>query len=379
MDGLEEYRNQIDAIDDQIAALYRSRMALAKKIGEKKAKTGVSVNVPGREKEIVNRVTAAMEDEIKVYGKQLFTVLFNTSKAYQSALAVRSSRIARAIDAALAEQRAFPVSATVACQGVEGAYSGVAAERLFPISAVTYFKTFEGVFHAVEKGLCAYGVLPIENSTAGSVLAVYDLMKQHRFSIVRSVKLPVRHCLAGKKGADIAGIRTVYSHEQAISQCKNYIRAAGWEPELCPNTAVAAKNVAESADDSIAAICSPECAALYGLTVLKSGIQDSANNHTRFICIAKDLQIFEGADKISVEVNLSHTPGSLNRVLNRFAALGLNLTKLESRPLADSDFEFNFYFDFEGDVRKPEVVNLLADLEDDSNQFVFLGCYKEIL
>lgn len=377
--NLEEYRNQLDAIDDQIAALYRSRMEIAKKIGEEKAKNGFSVNVPGREKAIVNRVTASMEDDIKIYGKQLFTTLFNTSKAYQSALAVRSSRIARAIDVALADQRAFPISATVACQGVEGAYSGVAAERLFPISSVTYFKTFEGVFHAVEKGLCTFGVLPIENSTAGSVLAVYDLMKQHRFSVVRSVKLPVRHCLAGKKGADISEIRTVYSHEQAISQCKNYICETGCEPELCPNTAVAAKKVAESADRSVAAICSPECAELYGLTVLKSGIQDSANNHTRFICIAKDLQIYEGADKISVEVNLSHTPGSLNRVLNRFAALGLNLTKLESRPLADSDFEFDFYFDFDGDVRKPEVVNLLADLDDDSNQFVFLGCYKEIL
>ena len=151
-----------------------------------------------------------------------------------------------------------------------------------------------------------------------------------------------------------------------------------WEPELCSNTAVAAKKVAEGDSLSAAAICSPECAALYGLSVLKSEIQDSRNNHTRFLCIGREPAVFEGSDKISIEVNLSHTPGSLNHVLNRFATLGLNLTKLESRPLADSDFEFNFYFDFVGDVRKREVLNLLADLEHGSNQFVFLGSYKEL-
>ncbi len=290
-----------------------------------------------------------------------------------------TSPSAEAIRAELEEKRLAPVSATVACQGVRGAYSGIAAEKLFELADITYFKSFEGVFQAVDKNLCRYGVLPIENSTTGSILQVYDLMQKYRFSIVGSVRVQAKHAIVAKRGARLEDIKTVVSHEQGILQCAEFIKGLGAETKVMENTAVAAKFVAECDDESVAAICSPECAAIYGLGVLKTNVQDEGNNYTRFICISKKLEIYKGANKISVMVNTAHTPGSLNRVLNRFAALNLNMTKLESRPIRNSDFEFLFYFDFEGDISEPSVQNLIADLENGTDQFVFLGSYKELV
>ena len=271
----------------------------------------------------------------------------------------------------------FPVSATVACQGIYGANSGAAAEKLFPISDITYFRNFEGVFSAVEKGLCEFGVLPIENSKAGSVLDVYDLMKKYRFNIVKSVRLRIDHCLAAVKGATVKDIKTVISHPQALSQCADYLKKSGVKTEASENTAIAAKTVADNGDKSVGVICTLQGAEAYGLNVLERGIQDSDSNYTRFICISKDLRIYKGADKISIMTGLEHKPGSLNRILSSFYALGLNLTKIESRPTAG--FEFTFYFDFDGDVSEQGVLNLIADLENGSDKFVFLGSYKEIV
>ncbi len=379
MGNLEGYRNEIDALDDKIAELYKQRMEICRKVGEEKAKSNSPVNVAEREKNIINRVTKNVGDDIKVYTKQLFTTLFNTSKAYQSSFADNTSQTVNRIKTALSEgEKDFPVSATVACQGVQGAFSALAAERLFPISEISYFKNFDGVFNAVEKGFCEFGVLPIENSTAGSVLAVYDLMIKHKFYIVKSIKLPVQHCIAGVKGSSLKNIRTIISHEQALSQCKNIIKENNYDTVMCENTAVAARKVAELKDISTAAICSEESAEIYGLTVLKGAVQDKSNNHTRFICISKNLNIYKNSDKISIMVNVSHTPGSLNNILNRFATLGVNLSKLESRPLSNSDFEFLFYFDFDADIRQREVLNLLAELDSSVRDFVFLGSYKQI-
>ena len=211
MGNLEGYRNEIDALDDKIAELYKQRMEICRKVGEEKAKSNSPVNVAEREKNIINRVTKNVGDDIKVYTKQLFTTLFNTSKAYQSSFADNTSQTVNRIKTALSEgEKDFPVSATVACQGVQGAFSALAAERLFPISEISYFKNFDGVFNAVEKGFCEFGVLPIENSTAGSVLAVYDLMIKHKFYIVKSIKLPVQHCIAGVKGSSLKNIRTIF-------------------------------------------------------------------------------------------------------------------------------------------------------------------------
>ena len=262
---------------------------------------------------------------------------------------------------------------------MSGANSGAAANKLFPICDITYFKTFEGVFSAVESGLCEYGVLPIENSTAGSVSEVYDLMRKYNFHIVRAVRLKIEHCLAGVKGATVKGVKKVLSHPQALRQCAGYIKDHKYEEESAENTATAAKKVSEMNDTSVAVLCSPECAQIYGLQILDRAVQDNGNNFTRFICIGKEAEIFKGSDKISIMTALSHKPGSLNDMLGKFSSFGLNLTKIESRPIVGTDFEFMFYFDFEGDVTDEKVVDLIGELENNSDKFVFLGNYKETL
>lgn len=378
--NLEDLRKQIDEIDDVISDLYVKRMEICKEIGIKKAEQGSAVNVSAREKAIVNRITADKPDEMKRYLKLLYDTVFFQSKNYQGKVVKAKSETADLLRDILSKPRQdFPISATVACQGVNGAYSGVAADKLFDITDVTYFKTFEGVFTAVDKGLCEYGVLPIENSNAGSVSQVYDLMKKHNFYVVKSVRVQISHALCAKKGAKLSEIKTVYSHGQALMQCAEHLKNLGVKTIEVENTAVAAKMVAESEDKTIGAICSDACAEIYNLCVLERAMQDNGNNFTRFICISKDLKVFKGAEKISVMTSLANKSGSLNKMLSRFSALGLNLTKLESRPIANSQFEFMFYFDFEGDIESDDVLNLLGELENSSDKFVFLGSYKEII
>ena len=379
MGKLEDYRREIDAIDDKIAALYAARMAVCRKIGEEKAKDCASVAVPGREKQIVNRVTADMPDEIKIYAKQVFTALFDTSKAYQSALVPRTSAVVRTLEKALKEERAFPVSASVACQGVEGAYSGIAAEKIFPISSITYFKNFEGVFNAVEKGLCEYGVLPIENSTAGSVNAVYDLLAQFDFHIVRSLRLKIDHNLLAKPDTKLADVREVYSHGQAIAQCAGFIEGHGLHATKYPNTAMSAEMVANSERTDVAAIASRSCAALYGLEVLEPNIQDSDNNYTRFVVISREPRVYPGANRTSLMITTANEPGALYRVLERFYALNINLIKLESRPIPGHDFEFMFYFDLDCPFGSKALDDLLDSIDDVCESFTYFGSYTEVL
>lgn len=378
---LEELRNRIDDIDDKIAALYLERQDTVRLIGEEKAKTHAPVFDPAREKKVIAKVTKQADDEQKIYLKRVFETIMETARAYQRRLVAPATPLSDELRRALMEgKRYFPVSASVACQGVEGSYSSIAAGKLFEIADITFFRNFEGVFQAVEKGLCDYGVLPIENSAVGSVNAVYDLMKKHNFYIVRSIKLKVSHHLLAKKGVKRGDIKEIFSHEQAIGQCAAYIAKNFPSAKVtsCPNTAVAAESVARSDRTDVACISSRNCAELYGLGIVDSNIQDNDSNYTRFICISKRLELFAPADRISIMMTLPHESGSLNRVLNKFSTLGLNLTKLESRPLPGTDFEFMFYFDFEGQIENSDTLSLIAELDQGTEQFVFLGSYHEV-
>lgn len=376
---IKEVRNEIDKIDDEIAKLFAQRMDKAKKVIEIKKQSGLPVFNATREREILNRIADQVPENYEVYSKVLFSTLFELSRSYQNSLTGESNlekRIKTALENTMEE---FPQRASVACQGVDGAYSELAATKLFSLPNILFFRHFEGVFQAVEKGLCKYGVLPIENSSYGSVSEVYDLMKHHNFSIVRTIKMHVSHVLLAKDGATLKDIKEVYSHEQAIGQCSEFLRS---HPEIkikvCENTAIAAETVAKANDKSVAAISSANCAELYGLKVIKTGIQNSENNYTRFICISKEPEIYQGANKISVMLSLPHRPGSLYTVMSKFNSLGINLSKLESRPISGSDFEFMFYFDIDASVRNEKVIKLLAELDAESEQFVFLGAYSEI-
>ena len=255
---------------------------------------------------------------------------------------------------------------------------GLLGEKLFVRPAIFYFSTFDAVFAAIEKGLCRYGVIPVENSTAGTVNAVYDLMRRHDFRIVRSVRVKVDHNLLVKPGTKLGDIREIYSHPQAIAQCSEFLQSLKNVKVIpCENTAVAAKMAAESHEPGIAALSSRACSKLYGLDILKSDVQDSGNNYTRFICM--NLEIYPGANRTSLMMVLPHEPGSLYRLLSRFNALGINLTKLESRPMPERSFEFMFYFDFDTSVYSPRFIQLMGELKDLSEEYEYLGSYSEVV
>lgn len=272
----------------------------------------------------------------------------------------------------------WPECASVACQGVAGANSQAAAEQFFRYPDITYFKTFEDVFEAIEDGVCEYGILPIENSTAGSVNKTYDLMADHKCYIVRSTKIRIEHNLMVKPGTKLDGITEIYSHPQALAQCADYLSENFPDVKIkeCENTAAAAKKVAESSEP-IAAICARNCAELYNLKNICPGIQDYDNNYTRFITISKTPQIYPGADKTSIMVTLSHKPGSLYHILGKFEEKGYNLVKLESRPIPATDFEVMFYFDYMASMYHHEFVNTLCELDNMVESLTYLGSYTE--
>ena len=376
---IQELRSQINEIDDQLRGLFLRRMETARQIGNYKRANGLPVMDAARERDILTRVGAGLEPPLDGFTRRLYRTLFDLSRTYQSMQEKPESPLAGQIRAALdSSPRKLPATVTAACQGVEGAYSQLACDKLFAHANILYMDSFEGVARAVSGGLCDYGVLPIENNIYGSVNAVYDLMCRYQFYIVRSMKLRVSHCLAVKPGVNDEDVREIASHEQAIGQCSGFLKA---RPQAkvtrCANTAMAAKMVSESRSSDVAAICSEESAALYGLKILHRDIQDSDNNYTRFICIARDMQIFQGADRVSVTFRVAHKPGSLYEVLAGLAAAGLNLSKLESRPIPGRDFEFQFYADIECDCRDEGTVPLLCALEEATEQFVFLGAYSE--
>jgi len=333
-----------------------------------------------RERQKLYDISGKVEEGRAAYVTALYSLLFELSRSDQERIINPESALTDKIQGAIKDTPwLFPDRTTVACQGTEGAYSQLAAEKLFTLPSIMYFNTFESVFAAVDSGLCAYGVLPLENSTAGSINQVYDLMMRYPFSIVRSVRVKVDHCLLAKKGVNISDVKEVFSHEQALAQCAEYLKTLGCKVTACENTAMAAKMVAESPRNDIAALSSRSCAALYGLHRLADSIQDQGSNYTRFICISKSLAIYPGADKTSLMLTVSHKPGSLYHLLSRFYIHGINLIKLESRPIPSRDFEFMFYFDLETPVYSPALMQALRELNDLCDDFYYLGSYSEVV
>ena len=378
---LTEIRKDIDKIDDQLVRLFCERMDLSAKVADYKKENNLPIFVPGRERAILQSVAEKAGPDMANYTRVLYSMLFELSRSYQSKRNTQISPLYQQITNAIEQTpKLFPQAPMVACQGVEGAYSQIACEKIFKSPFIMYFKNFEGVFTAIEQGMCKYGILPIENSTAGSVNKVYDLMIRHNFSIVRTFRLKVDHNLLVNKGASLSDIKTVYSHEQAINQCATFLQSLpGVSVVPVANTALAAEMVSKSGRKDIAALSSRFCADLYGLECLLSSVQDQGNNHTRFICISKNLEIYPGADKTSIMMILPHKPGSLYKVLARLYTLGINVIKLESRPLPDRDFEFMFYFDLETSIYSEEYVQLMCELDDLCEEFKYLGSYTEVV
>ncbi|MBR6951415.1 MAG: bifunctional chorismate mutase/prephenate dehydratase [Oscillospiraceae bacterium] len=378
---LTDYRRQIDEVDARLVDLFAERMRISAEIGAYKKAHGLPVLNAGREAEKLTAVSAAAPEELSGYTRELYSLLMELSRAYQSRLTGSGSELTDRVEAAAAAaSRPFPSRVTAACQGVEGAYSQLACEKMIREADIRYYPTFDSVFEAIENGECRYGVLPVENSTAGSVNKVYDAMQRHRFSIVRSVRLKVDHNLLTLPGAGLSDVRRIYSHEQAISQCSEFLKTLpDAEVIPCANTAVAARMVAEAGRKDMAALSSRACMELYGLSCAAENVQNQDSNYTRFACISRELEIYPGADRTSLMLILSHEPGSLYKVLSRLYALDINLIKLESRPLPDRDFEFMFYFDLDVPVRSPALLQLLRELGGLCESFTYLGSYSEVV
>ncbi|MBR4334581.1 MAG: chorismate mutase [Clostridia bacterium] len=378
--NLQDIRGQLDQIDDQLIGLFARRMRLVSDVAAYKKENGLPILDSGRERQIINRVSLAAGEDLEHYAKLLYQTLFSVSRAYQARQLLPKSTLMSELERAAENVRPrMPERVTVACQGTEGAYSQKITDRMFEFADILYMNTFNDVFNAVEKGMCPFGVLPIENSTAGSVTQVYDLMEKHRFHIVKAARQRIDHRLLALPGVQIEDIREVVSHEQALRQCGAFLAA---HPKIkvtaMENTAKAAAFAAASGRGDLAAIASQECAQLYGLETLSDAITDTGNNATRFICIAKDLQVYAGANKISLMLSAAHRPGSLYRLLSHISVMGVNLTKLESRPIPGKDFEFRFFFDIEASILDPAIRALMEQLKQDSDQFVFLGNYEEM-
>ena len=379
--NLEEIRKQIDSIDEKLVPLFTQRMALSAEVADFKKANNLPIYVPAREREILGQVADAAGEEYANYARVLYSMLFELSRSYQRKRTAESTDLYQRITESIENTpKLFPQAAMVACQGVEGAYAQIACEKMFKSPMIMYFKSFDGVFNAIEQGLCQYGILPIENSTAGSVKKVYDLMIRHNFSIVRTFRLKIDHHLLANPGAKLSDIKEIYSHEQAINQCADYLKSMpGVTVIPVENTAVAAEMVSKSGRTDVAAISSRSCEELYGLKSLADSIQDKGNNRTRFICISKNLEIYPGSDKTSIMMVLSHKPGALYKVLARMYVLGINVIKLESRPIPDRDFEFMFYFDLETSIYSEEFVQLMCELDDLCEEFKYLGSYTEVV
>ncbi len=379
--SIENLRNEIDTIDKEIVSLFVKRMSVCAEIANDKKNNGKPILDLERERKLLAKVSTLAGKDLESQTRILYNSIMSLSRSYQNHILGFDSELVNKIKTATdTTNKLFPESALVACQGIEGAYSQLACDKLFAAPNIMYLNSFEGVFSAVDSGLCKYGVLPLENSSAGSVNQIYDLMSQYKFHIVRSTRIHVSHNLLAKKGTKLEDIKEIYSHEQAINQCSQFLQSLnGVKVHVCENTAMAAKAVSNSDRNDIAAISSSSCATLYDLDIIKDSIANVDNNYTRFICISKDLEIYPGANRTSIMLTLPHKPGSLYNIISKFYSLGINLIKLESRPLAGKDFEFMFYFDIDVSVYSDNFVNLLSQLQLEAEQFQYLGSYIEVV
>ncbi len=375
MKNLDEIRVEIDNIDNELIELFKKRMDCAKAVGYYKKEKGIPVLSQNREQEILDNVEER-GGEYGAHARLLYSNIMELSRALQHNIVGSGNELKSVIDSAEGILPSENIKA--AYQGIKGANGHEATLKLFPNGTAVNYKTFGDVFDAVDKGEVTYGVLPVENSTAGSVSSVYDLILKHRFYIVGALDLPIDYCLGGLRQAEFEDIEKVWSHSQSISQCAGYIEQHNFDSMALENTAVAARDVAREKRLNVAAICSYQAAKEYGLKVLDNHLQDDKGNTTRFIVISKKLYIPENANKISLCFSLPHVTGSLYSLLCRFNSLGLNLTKIESRPMKGQDFEYLFYLDFTGNVHSKNVISLLCQLSEENPEFSFLGNYCEM-
>jgi chorismate mutase / prephenate dehydratase len=381
--NIEEIRKDIDSIDKSIVQEFLKRMDVADEIASYKKEHDLPILDKAREREKIQSILDMVPDDKKSYTMALFNTLFEVSKSEQASSNNIEAPIVKKIEDALeSTPKTLIDSAYVACQGVEGAFSEIAAEKLFKHPNISFFPNFRSVFKAVDEGFCKYGILPFENSTAGVVNEVYELMKEFDFYIVKTIRLKVSQNLLAKPGVKLDDITDIYSHQKAIEQSSRFLVALkekGVKVHIAENTAMACKMVSESESKTFAAIGSSNAANIYNLDFIEKSIEDNNANYTRFAVISNKLEIYPGADRTSLAITTKNEAGSLYKVLARFNTLEINLSKLESRTIPNRDFDYMFYFDLDCSVYSPEFRRLMSSLDDVVEEYRYLGSYSELI
>lgn len=368
---LSEIRKQIDAIDDEMLELFVKRMSLASDVAQYKMANNLPVFQSEREKFIIDSVREKAPEGYRRSAAFLFMNIMDISKVRQINEITPDDEIPHSTT--------IKERPSVAVQGTTGAYGHTAYNQLFDNGSVSFFASFAEVFQAVENGDVDYGVLPIENSTAGEVTLNMDLLEKHDVYINRTTNVECAHVLAARQGVCEEDINILFGHEQAIRQCESYIKSRGGITVIpYPNNALAAQMVAENPSAHLGCICSEDCAEMHGLNIVRKKIATDPNNHTRFICISKQPEVYEGADTVAVSLSIPNISGALYRLLTKFAVNGLSMTKIQSKPLpVEAKLRFPedhmFYIEFTGSIDKPRIRRLLKNFETELNYFKFHG------
>ncbi len=375
---LSQIRVEIDSVDQQMVALFQRRMELAGAVAESKRESGKAIYDRQRELEKLEKLGALADSDFNRHSiEELFLQIMSISRRYQySILGDREQLITKAYTQL--DKLDVTPDTKVVYQGVPGAFSEQAMLQFFGAQVQnSNVEKFEDIVEVIEQGKADYGVLPIENSSAGFVSGIYHLLQAHDVTIVGSVALEVSQALLGVKGATIADIQTVYSHPQALMQTKPYLEEHGWKQISLANTAVSAQKIQEDGDKTQAAVASVRAAEIYDLEVLHPGINTQKNNTTRFVVIAKEKVYTKDADSISISFTLPHESGSLYNILGHFIFNNLNMTSIESEPLAEHQWEYRFFITFDGNLSDASVQNALTAIRSESTDFKLLGNYQK--
>ena len=373
---LSVLRQQIDEIDQNIVELYEKRMEVAKNVAAYKIETGKKVFDKTREEEKIRKVKSLTHNEFNSHGiEELFEQIMAMSRKLQYQMISEHGGLNKLpfikVDSLEKEK------ARVVFQGAEGAYSHAAMMQYFGDQVDSFHvETFRDAMIAIDEGSADFAVLPIENSTAGSVSEIYDLLVEFENYIVGEQIIKIEHCLMAAPGTKMEDIKTVYSHPQSLMQSSRYLNAhPAWQQISMQNNAFAAKKVAEEKDKTQAAIASEGAAKLYGLEVLEKGVNQSSTNSTRFIIVTNQKVFLEDAKKVSICFEVAHESGSLYHMLSHFIYNNLNMNKIESRPIEDRNWEYRFFIDFDGNLSDSAVKNALRGLREEARNMKILGNY----
>lgn len=372
---LLELRNQLDGIDKSIVELYEKRMAVCEQVAAYKIETGKRVFDREREQQKLKAVSALTHNDFNAYGvTELFEQIMAMSRKLQYGMLAQHDKAGKL--AFIERPQMDKQKCRVVFQGAEGAYSQAAMVEYFGDEVNCFHvDTFRDAMLALDEGSADYAVLPIENSTAGIISEVYDLLVEFENYIVGEQIIPIEHCLLACEGAKLEDIQTVYSHAQSLMQSSNFLREAGWKQISMKNNAFAAQKVADEKDVTVAAIAGEYAAKVYGLQVLRKGVNDLKENSTRFIIVTNQKVFFQDAKKISLCFEINHESGALYHALSHLIYNGLNMTKIESRPLTGRNWEYRFFVDFEGNMQDSAVKNALRGLREETRNMKILGNY----